>query len=267
MTAVPHVSQIFIYPIKSLDGVGIQSVDVLSSGALKGDRQFALFDQAGQVVNGKRHAKIHALRAEFDIAANTVSFRISDAASNGNITPSTFQLEPEQKDLEAWLSEYFGFPVYLRQNLEMGFPDDTQSPGPTIVSTATLEAIATWYPHLTVDEVRARFRTNIEIAGVPAFWEDRLFAEADRTVAFQIGNVRLLGVNPCQRCVVPTRHSKTGIADPGFQKTFVARRQETFPDWAERSRFNHFYRLTVNTRLAEPPAAGTLSNGDPVLLE
>ncbi|BAU42233.1 MOSC domain-containing protein [Leptolyngbya sp. O-77] len=267
MTTVPHVSQVFIYPIKSLDGVGIQSVDVLSSGALKGDRQFALFDQAGQVVNGKRHAKIHALRAEFDIAANTVSFRISDAASNGNITPSTFPLEPEQKELEAWLSEYFGFPVYLRQNLEIGFPDDTQSPGPTIVSLATLEAIATWYPHLTVDEVRARFRTNIEVAGVPAFWEDRLFAEEDRTVAFQIGNVRLLGVNPCQRCIVPTRNSKTGVADPGFQKTFVAKRQETLPAWAERSRFNHFYRLTVNTRLAEPPVAGALSTGDPVLLE
>lgn len=266
MTAVPHVSQIFIYPIKSLDGVGIQSVDVLSSGALKGDRQFALFDQAGQFVNGKRHAKIHALRAEFDLAANTVSFRISDTASNGNITPSTFPLEPEQGDLEAWLSEYFGFPVYLRQNLEMGFPDDTQSPGPTIVSRATLEAIATWYPHLTIDEVRARFRTNIEVAGVPAFWEDRLFAQADQAVEFQISSIRLLGVNPCQRCVVPTRNSKTGVADPGFQKTFVAKRQETLPDWAERSRFNHFYRLTVNTRLAKPHVGGTISTGDPVLL-
>ncbi|MBF2084089.1 MOSC N-terminal beta barrel domain-containing protein [Thermoleptolyngbya sp. C42_A2020_037] len=267
MTAVPHVSQIFIYPIKSLDGVGIQSVDVLSSGALKGDRQFALFDQAGQFVNGKRYAKIHALRAEFDLAANTVSFRISDAASNRKITPSTFPLEPEQENLEAWLSEYFGFPVYLRQNLEMGFPDDTQSPGPTIVSLSTLEAIATWYPHLTVDEVRARFRTNIEIASVPPFWEDRLFAQADQAVEFQIGSVRLLGVNPCQRCVVPTRNSKTGVADPGFQKTFVAKRQETLPDWAERSRFNHFYRLTVNTRLAEPAVGGALSTGDPVLLE
>ncbi|WP_205370983.1 MOSC domain-containing protein [Thermoleptolyngbya sp. PKUAC-SCTB121] len=270
MTTVPHVSQIFIYPIKSLDGVGIQSAEVLRSGALKGDRQFALFDQAGQFVNGKRHAKIHALRAEFDLAANTVSFRNSDTASNGNISSSTFPLEPEQEDLEAWLSEYFGFPVYLRQNLEMGFPDDTQSPGPTIVSMATLEAIATWYPALTpaltVEEVRARFRTNLEIAGVPAFWEDRLFAQADQAVAFQIGSIRLLGVNPCQRCVVPTRNSKTGIADPGFQKIFVAKRQETLPAWAERSRFNHFYRLTVNTRLAEPHTGGAVFTGDLVSL-
>lgn len=267
MTDIPHVSRILIYPVKSLDGVSVDSAAVLSSGALKGDRQFALFDQSGQVVNGKRHAKIQALRTEFDLAANTVSFRQANAAPNREISRYTFLLEPQQDALEAWLSEYFGFSVFLRQNLEMGFPDDTQSPGPTIVSTATLEAIATWYPHLTVEEVRARFRTNIEIDGVPAFWEDRLFAEADRTVAFQIGAVRLLGVNPCQRCVVPTRNSKTGIADPGFQKTFVTKRQETLPAWAERSRFNHFYRLAVNTRLAEPHSSAAISIGDPVLLE
>jgi len=267
MTAVPYVSRLFIYPIKSLDGVEIQSATVLRSGALKGDRQFALTDAAGQVVNGKRHANIQALRAEFDLQAGTISLRNSHTESNSISQPVTFQIEPEQDALEAWLGEYFGFPVYLQQNQEMGFPDDTLSPGPTIVSTATLEAIATWYPHLTLEEVRARFRTNIEIAGVPAFWEDRLFAGEDRTVAFQIGAVRLLGVNPCQRCVVPTRNSKTGIADPGFQKTFVAKRQETLPDWAERSRFNHFYRLAVNPRLAEPHPGAAISIGDPVLLE
>ncbi|MFQ3619001.1 MAG: MOSC N-terminal beta barrel domain-containing protein [Cyanobacteriota bacterium] len=267
MTTVPHISRLFIYPIKSLDGVEITSAAVLSSGALKGDRQFALFDQSGQFVNGKRYAKIHAIRTEFDLSADTVSFYISDTKAKGDILPDTFHLEQDQDAIEGWLSAYFGFPVYLRQNLEMGFPDDTQSPGPTIVSTATLEAIASWYPDLAVEEVRARFRANVEIAGVPAFWEDRLFAAEDRTVAFQIGAVRLLGVNPCQRCVVPTRNSKTGVADPGFQKTFVAKRQETLPNWAERSRFNHFYRLTVNTRLGAPCSGGAIATGDPVLLK
>ena len=28
---------------------------------------------------------------------------------------------------------------------------------------------------------------------------------------------------------------------------------ETLPDWAEKSRFNHFYRLAVNTQVIEAP--------------
>jgi uncharacterized protein YcbX len=266
MTNAPYVSRILIYPVKSLDGISVDSATVLSSGALKGDRQFALIDASGQVVNGKRHANIQALRAEFDLKSGTISLRNSHAEPNSISQPVTFQLEREQDALEAWLGDYFGFPVHLQQNQDMGFPDDTLSPGPTIVSTATLEAIASWYPDFTVEEVRARFRANIEIAGVPAFWEDRLFAEADRTVAFQIGAVRLLGVNPCQRCVVPTRNSKTGVADPGFQKTFVTKRQATFPAWAERSRFNHFYRLTVNTRLDHANTGTAIAVGDEVCL-
>ena len=123
------------------------------------------------------------------------------------------------------------------------------SPGPTIISTATLEAIASWYPGLDVEEVRLRFRTNIEISGVPAFWEDQLFAEPEDTVNFQMGNVQFMGINPCQRCVVITRDSQTGETDLKFQKTFVTQRQTTLPEWAERSRFNHFYRLAINTRL------------------
>ncbi|MCU0547170.1 MAG: MOSC domain-containing protein [Oscillatoriaceae cyanobacterium Prado104] len=111
------------------------------------------------------------------------------------------------------------------------------SPGPTIISTSTLEAIASWYPGLDLEEIRLRFRSNIEISGVPAFWEDRLFAAAQEIVNFQIGNVQFMGINPCQRCVVITRDSQTGEAYPNFQKTFVAQRRTTLPAWVDRSRF------------------------------
>jgi len=136
------------------------------------------------------------------------------------------------------------------------------SPGPTIISTATLEAIASWYPGLDVEEVRLRFRTNIEISGVPAFWEDQLFAEPEDTVNFQMGNVQFMGINPCQRCVVITRDSQTGETDLKFQKTFVTQRQTTLPEWAERSRFNHFYRLAINTRLPVTEAGKKICIGD-----
>ena len=257
MDMAPTISKLFIYPIKSLDRVELEQVSVLKSGALKRDREFAIFDESNHFVNGKRNARVHALRSEFDLQADTISLHIQ-----GTDQSTTFHLEKEQEALKRCLSDYFGIPVELKQDLDMGFPDDTVSPGPTIVSTATLEAIASWYPGLDVDEVRLRFRNNIEISGVPAFWEDQLFAKSDEPVHFQIGDVQLMGINPCQRCVVITRNSQTGEAYPNFQKTFVAQRQSTLPEWVERSRFNHFYRLAINTQLAPTEAGKTISIGD-----
>ena len=243
-SATPYVSKLFIYPIKSLDRVEVESVTILASGAIEGDREFAIFDEADRFVNGKRNQKVHSLRSQFDLETKTVSLIRQDSQNQ-----ATFNLETERNDLENWLSNYFALPVGVKQNLTLGFPDDTVSPGPTIISTATLEAIASWYPGLDVEEVRLRFRANIEIAGVPAFWEDRLFTKADKTVDFQVGNVQFMGVNPCKRCVVISRNPETGEAYPNFQKTFITKRQETLPSWAERTRFNHFYRLAINTRL------------------
>ncbi len=254
---VPYVSKLFIHPIKSLDRVSIENITVLRSGALKRDREFAIFDQSGHFVNGKRNDRVHALRSEFDIETNTVSLQVQ-----GTNQKNLFHIEQDRQALEGWLGEYFGFPVEVKQNLDRGFPDDTVSPGPTIISTATLEAIASWYPGLDVEEVRLRFRTNIEISGVPAFWEDRLFAAPKETVNFQIGDVQLMGINPCQRCVVITRDSQTGKVYPNFQKTFVTQRRTTLPLWAERSRFNHFYRLAINTRLPVTEEGKIICIGD-----
>jgi len=39
-----------------------------------------------------------------------------------------------------------------------GFPDDTIANGPIIVSTASLQSVCEWFPGLTVDDVRLRFR-------------------------------------------------------------------------------------------------------------
>jgi uncharacterized protein len=253
----PYVSRLLIYPIKSLDPVSVEKTLFLQSGALQGDRAFALFDQGGQFVNGKRQERIHALRSEFELSSQRVSIGVQ-----GTQERFVFHLEQEQAALEQWLTEYFGFPVLIRQDLDTGFPDDTASPGPTIISTATLAAIASWYPGLTVEEMRRRFRANIEISGVPAFWEDQLFATADEGLPFQIGTVEFMGVNPCQRCIVITRDSQTGVADANFQKTFVAQRQASLPAWAERSRFNHFYRLAINTRLPQTEAGKTIHLGD-----
>ena len=242
---MPYVARICVYPIKSLDGVEVRQAKVLHSGALEGDRQFAIFNEQGKYVNAKCYAKIHLLRSILDLKNNLVSLQIQ-----GSETEESFNLQSQIPRLEAWLSEFFGFTVQIRKNLTTGFPDDTVSPGPTIVSTATLKEVASWYSDLTENDIRRRMRTTIEIDGVPAFWEDKLFSESDSVINFKVGDLQFLGVNPCQRCIVPTRDAVTAEVTSDFQKIFINKRRETLPEWVNKSRFNHYYKLTVNTRLA-----------------
>jgi hypothetical protein len=248
----PTLSRITIYPIKSLDGLDLESTDVLPSGALRNDRRFALVDADGRFVNGKRTAAVHSIRATYDLDSLSVCF--NDAQE--------FSLQEERREIGQYLSSLLDIACSLTENSDAGFPDDTSAPGPTIISTATLREVAAWFPNLELEESRRRFRANLEIDGVEPFWEDRLFGPAEAQVPFSLGSVRWLGINPCQRCVVPSRDSLDGSAIAGFQKSFARRREEQLPRWATRDRFNHFYRLAVNTQLAAGQSAGRLSTGD-----
>ncbi|MEL7314211.1 MAG: MOSC N-terminal beta barrel domain-containing protein, partial [Cyanobacteria bacterium J06559_3] len=254
-----HLARVDLYPIKSLDGIGVGSAAILPSGALLHDRTYALHDQTGKFVNGKRYANIHRVRSQFSKDFSSVTLQTKSAAN----TARTFHLAHEQTALAEWLTAYFQQPVTLQENTEQGFPDDTESPGPTVISTGTLQTVANWFG-LSLEETRRRFRTNLEIDGVPAFWEDQLFSETGEPVAFQIGGVSILGINPCQRCVVPTRDAVTGEAISAFQKRFVQQRADTLPAGVARSRFNHFYRLAVNTRVSPAMAGKVLRVGDRV---
>ncbi len=254
---VPHIAGISIFPIKSLDSVSVTAATVLESGALKHDREFAIVDQKGNFVNGKRNAKVHLLRSHFESDFKILSLQIQGQKF-------VFHLDEERTALEASLSDYFGFPVKLEQNSIAGFPDDTNASGPTIISTATLETVASWFPGVSVDDMRLRMRANLEIGGVPPFWEDQLFAQTGSSVRFQIGEVIFEGINPCARCIVPTRDAITAEAYPKFQKTFVTQRKETLPSWVESSRFDHFFRLSVNTKVPAGEVGKVLRRGDEV---
>lgn len=254
-----HLARIDIFPVKSLDGLSVPQAQVLASGALEGDRTYALFDAQNQLINGKRNAAIHRLRATFTEDGGVITLAI-----DGQEPAATFQVRSQRAQLEAWLGDYFQQPVTLQENRDLGFPDDTNAAGPTVVSTATLAAVAAWYD-LTLDEIRRRFRTNLEIDGFPAFWEDQCFGPDSAPRHFAIGNVVLEGTYPCQRCIVPTRDPLTGDATAGFQKTFSQRRAATLPEWAPASRFNHFYKLTVNTNIVNQGGL-TLTVGDSVSL-
>jgi len=249
MSYSPVLVRIRIFPIKGLDPVEVSSAKIVPSGSLEHDREFALHDEEGNVVSGKREKKIHRIRSEVDFETQVFRFRYE-----GKVYEFTFE---ETKAVEDFFSEVLGYRVFLRRS-QGGFPDDRKAHGPTLVSTVTIREIAKWFG-LEEENVRRRFRANLEIDGAPAFWEDLLVGE-DYPKKFHVGEVLLNGEGISKRCPVPTRDPFTGKELKGFVRKFVEKRMETLPEWSPKSRFEDtFYRLCINTNVLE---GGVLKVGD-----
>lgn len=259
---MPQVASISIYPIKSFGPTLVSAARIVDGGGLEHDREFGLFDAHDKFINGKRNPKVHQLTAIIDWKDATVYLKLVEACG----PPVSFNIRHEVACLESWLSAFFEEPVTWRRNPLGGFPDDTKAPGPTVISTASYSEIATWYDGLTVGEVRKRFRANIELACDEPFWEDHLFAEPEQVLRFKVGDVEFHGSNPCKRCVVPTRQTSGGDAYPDFAKIFMAKREETLPPWSTRSRFDHFYRLSINTMVPLSEVGKQVCVGDQVVI-
>lgn len=253
-----RLDKIKIFPIKSLDGIFLDEVRMTAGGILENDRVWAIFDEGGRVVNGKRTAHVHDLRCDFD-----ANFKEVCLWQNGQSIRAQFALDDLAR-LGKWLGDFFGFAVEVRHDAVKGFPDDRTAFGPTIVSEASLRAIQSWFPEVPLESVRRRFRANLELNGGEPFCEDRLFGAPEELKPFQVGAVKFLGHNPCQRCVVPTRDPDSGQGLPEFQKKFMEQRKQHLPAWANAQRFNHFYRFAVNTSVPSSEAEKVLRAGDVV---
>jgi uncharacterized protein len=299
---VPRLSGIRLHPIKSLDPVPVTEARIGPGGGLEHDRAWALFSVDGRWVNGKRTAAMHLIRATY--APDLRSVTLAVPGDRRHIPSRTFPFPGGAEEAAEWFSVYFEQQILVRHAPE-GFPDDNIANGPTIISTASLQLVSDWFPDLSVDSVRQRFRTTLEIDAehpdadregvgardtrarldstpatvsathptsngaaasanghLPAFWEDQLFGEDERSVVrFRIGEVNFEGSNPCARCPVPARDPQTAADLVGFQKRFTDLRRETLPPWAPAARFDHFYRLAVNTRVAPTETGKTLRVG------
>lgn len=257
------LSRIAVYPVKSLDPVALDRVGFTADGGLEGDRVHAVVDADGDYVNGKRTDAVHRLRADVDLDGHRVTF---DRPGAGD--PRTFDLDADRDALEAWLSDYFGFEVALRTGAG-GAQTDTvvygseAEPGATVIAEATLREVASWFDGIAPGELRDRLRPNLVVAGVPAFWEDRLVADGGGRV--RVGDVTLAGVEPIPRCVVPTRDPTSGEAYDGFRETFIERREATLPDWADREVLDgNLYQLMVLVRPVPDDRDRELAVGDRV---
>ena len=280
-----RIGELVAYPLKSADGISVDRTELGPKGALRGDRSYALVEAGvdphaasvggdGGYVNGKREPAVHAVRASYDLvdgpdATPTAVTLDRPARPETGVAADErrFALPDDREALEAWVGEYLGYPVDLVRDPDGGLPDDRAAPGPTVVSRATLEAVAGWFDDVAdATEMRRRLRPNVVLSDCPAFFEDRLFADRGEGVRFTAGETELLGVNPCQRCVVPSRDPDTGTEIDGFRERFVRKRRETRPAWLDSDRFDHAFRLMVNTVVPEASWGDTVAVGESIAI-
>lgn len=252
-----HVERLRVYPIKGFDGTDVRSATLLPGGTLEFDREFALYDRDGEVINGKRTPQVHDVRTSFDLEDRTVTVETNAGER------ATFDLVHEQERTEAWFGEFFETSLEVYRDTTLGYVD-RRSMGPSVISTETLRTVASWFDEITVEGARRRLRANVEISDVPPFWEDR-FIGPDAP-HFEIDGIRFEGVEPCGRCVVPERDPDTGDPIPAFRERFVEKRKETFPEWASEAAFDHYYALMIITDVLEGDRGSQIRIGSDVVV-
>lgn len=252
----PRLARIRIFPVKSLDPLEVDRIDVVEAAGLAGDREYALFDAAGDLLTAKRlRDRILSVRAAYQEGGRRVELRSRDGSGS-------FRLPEDRESIEAWFAERLGQPVTLGRANGLGFFDDRDASGPTIIGNLTLRFVARSFG-LEPEECRRRFRANLEFADCEAFAEDSLYGSPGSPVRFRVGDVAFLGVKPCARCIVPSLDSVSGAArHPDFAPRFATMRSRAGYPQGRLAEYGHLYRLAVNTRLAPGQGGKTLAVGD-----
>lgn len=254
----PYISKIRIYPVKSLDPIEVEEAEI-GIRSLKQDRAFAIIGEDGRYVNGKRTGQVNQLKAEYDLPNQLIHLTPRTGRST-----ETFELKEGNVKLNKYLESFFGIKLFLLHRTKGEFMDIPGASSVTIVSQASFESLHKDFANHSLEDIRLRFRTNIEIAGVEAFWEENLFKSPEIGMLFSVGNVAMIGISPRARCNVPPRNPLTGETDKTFVKTMMKSRLDSLPANSVLPQYGNTYHLTVNTYLPESEQGKTIRIGDPI---
>jgi uncharacterized protein YcbX len=250
-----RVANIGVHPVKAFERVDVESARITEGGVVAPDRLYALRKPNGDLVNGIELDAVHDVTTSFD-------FETEQLTAEAGGERRQFDLRDDPEAAAEWFGDVLDTDLTLERDPTHGFISRPEA-GPSVISTATLEEVASWFDDLTAEDVRRRMRVNVEIGGVPTFWEDQFVGEG--APAFEAGGIRFEGYKPCARCVIPQRDPDTGERTPdGFRSTFLERREETFPEWADFDAFGHYFRLMLIADVPEDDRGQTLRVGDEV---
>ena len=226
-----QLTQINIYPVKSLDGYSPTAAIVEKRG-LQHDRRWMLTDTEGVFMTQRTNGKMALLQAIVEDNAliirekqdhnNSIKMPIDAVLtqSNGEITSINVQIWDDtvkavrvSEEADAWLSAFLGKKCHL-----VTMPDTTDRHVDEAYNTGgDVVSFADAYPFLIIGEASMqelntrldtplsirRFRANFIFSGGEPFQEDGF-------KQFKIGDIDFIGVKNCARCVLITRDPDTG---------------------------------------------------------
>lgn len=261
------LSNITLYPIKSLEGISVERAEVLPNGTLKHDRRFSFFGKKADTwIRAKVCPELIRIQTRYDLAARTVTLAVDGEKHTYDLADTS-----GRNDLGKWMSGFLKQEVELRECKGDAFFDDGKRGryGISLISVATMRRATEWFPDLTVDEIQRRMRMNLVVDEVGPLWEEAVVRE-DRKGGIQIGQVTFLDPWPCSRCTVPARDSHSAEMDDSFADAFKKHRQANAPENArlkalsDRDDFNGFFTLGIRTSGRGEDADNEIAVGDRV---
>src|SRR5262245_59864057 len=216
--AVGRLLAIHRWPVKSLGGERVAAARLDGRG-LGGDRAHVLVDDGGRTLTARQAPAMLRWRAAYPAAPG--------AALDPAAPPLPVLTAPDGRDwgwqdagLPGALAADLGRPVRLHRD-PAGLQDRPRTVLVTVEATrAALEAELGGGVQLDV----RRFRPNLHVAlDAPAFAEEGW--TGGRLVA---GGVELELLDPCVRCVVPTRDPDTARRWPELLRHLTARHGKRF---------------------------------------
>lgn len=227
-----QVSQLFVYPIKSLGGVSLTKSKVTARG-LAYDRRWMLIDDQNRFVSQREFSEMALLKVEFEYTDSEISGLIvshkhkdifdlyieieEDFDAKSPIKTIIWDDEVEaflvSEEADEWFSEVLQKPlrlVYMAENQER-FVDSNYALNNDITSFSDgfpilllgEESLKDLNQRLTQVVDFDRFRPNIVFSGGASFAEDQWHE-------FWVGINQFYAVKPCARCVMTTIDQQTG---------------------------------------------------------
>ncbi len=191
------MSALYRYPVKSMSGERVESVDLDGRGCV-GDRLWSVRtpdDKMGSGKNSRRFAHVDGL---LELRATRADGHVVVRFPDGSV------LHADDPDAAARLSAHFGRPLTLVRESDVSQFDD----GPvSLLSAASVGAVGALRG---VDVDPRRFRANIVLDGADPFAEDTW---AGRDI--QVGTVVLHVRSTLPRCVMVDMATADLPAQPG----------------------------------------------------
>jgi len=235
------ISELYIYPVKSLRGIALD-VAKLSSKGLEYDRHWMLIDKNGKAFTQRDNPQLALFEVELIFGYLVVTyglFTIKIPLLNEYLNKTTFTTMwgetiaayKEGDIVSNWFSKRLGQEVYLVRPVKtaprrvknhpeskVGFSDGNQY---LVIGQSSLDHLnAQLEEPITMD----RFRPNIVFKGGDAHSEDRW-----KTI--KINGAKFESTKPCARCVMITINQQTGEKGKEPLKTLTKYRYRDNKVW------------------------------------